>query len=165
MSGRFLLALLTAASCLATQAHIKAALAAYQSAELAAAQKEYRKAADLFARAIQIEPTYLEAYDGLIQQDLALGLRSDVAAALTKALEIDAGTARYRRLLGQILLEQKQTERALAQFSLALETEPFNADALAGFAAAATQLGMKDRAAEALARGHQKYPNDKRFEP
>ncbi len=156
------IALLAAAGSCA-EAHIKAALAAYESAETDAKQGRHQEAVELFSRAVQIEPTYLAAYDGWIEQEVVLGRRAEAAVALTKALEIEPSTLRYRLLLGQILLEQKQTERALAQFSLALETDPSNADALAGFAEAATRLGMTDRAAEAMSEGRKKHPADARF--
>ncbi len=69
----------------------------------------------------------------------------------------------YRVLLGQILLEQKETERALAQFSLALKRDPYNIGGLLGFASAARQMGMEDRGSEAIERGRKHYPLDKRF--
>ena len=162
MRRRCAIALLAAAGCYA-EAHIRAALEAYQSAETAAKQDRHQEAIELFSRTLQIEPTYLEAYDGLIGQEIVLGRRADAAVVLTKALEIEPSAIRYRLRLGQILLEQKETERALAQFSLALETDSSNADALAGFAAAATRLGMTDRAADAKAEGRKKHPADARF--
>jgi Tfp pilus assembly protein PilF len=82
---------------------------------------------------------------------------------MTQFLEIQPDALRYRLQLGKILLEQKQVKRALAQFSLVLQKDPYNADGLLGFAAAARQSGMEDRAAEAIKVGRKRYPADDRF--
>jgi hypothetical protein len=58
---------------------------------------------------------------------------------------------------------QQQWNRALAQFSIVLKDDPYNADALFGFVTAAKWLGMQDSASEALSRGRNRYPLDKRF--
>jgi tetratricopeptide (TPR) repeat protein len=143
--------------------HIKSAVDAYHAGEAAVHTKQYQEAIDHFKHAIEIEPTFRDAFDGLISAYLGSGRRSDAAAAMTQLLEIEPNISRYRLLLGQILLEQHQAERALAQFSFALKIDPLNADALLGFAAAARQAGMADRAAEAIQRGRQRYPGDDRF--
>ena len=143
--------------------HIKAALAAYEVGKAAEQEKQFQHAMDSFQRAIEIEPTFLEAYERLIKVNLDTGRRVEAAACITRFLEIQPTAVRYRNTLGTILLEQKQTERALAQFSLVLQNDPFNADGLFGFAAAARQSGMEDRAADAIERGRKHYPLDERF--
>lgn len=143
--------------------HIKAAQAAYEAGKAAQLAKQFQRAADCFRKAIEIEPTFLEARKALIADYLDSGRRLEAAASITQFLEIRPDEVRYRVLLGQILLEQKQTERALAQFSLALTRDPYNADGLFGFASAARQMGMRDRAAEAIERGRKRYPQDERF--
>jgi tetratricopeptide (TPR) repeat protein len=143
--------------------HIKSALDACRAGETAAQARQFQPAIDQFKKAIEIEPTFRDAFDGLISAYLSAGRRSDAAAAMTQLLQIEPNISRYRLLLGQILLEQHQAERALAQFSFALQIDPLNADALLGFATAARQLGMADRAADAMERGRLHYPNDSRF--
>lgn len=143
--------------------HITAAVTAYEAGQAAVHDKKYQQAIDLFHQAIEIEPTFKEAYSGLIDANLDAGRSSDAAPTITQLLEIDPEVIRYRLLLGKILAEQNQTERALAQFSLVLRTETLNADALLGFAAAAQKMGMNDRAADALERGRRQYPLDERF--
>jgi tetratricopeptide (TPR) repeat protein len=143
--------------------HIKAALAAYEAGKAAEHEKQFQHAVDSFHRAIEIEPTFLEAYERLIKVNLDAGQRVEAAACITRILEIQPTEVRYRNTLGTILLEQKQTERALAQFSLVLQRDPINADGLLGFAAAARQSGMEDRAVEAIERGRKHYPLDERF--
>ncbi len=144
--------------------HIKAAFAAYEAGKTAQRDKQFERASQAFLQAIDIEPTFLDAREALITVYLDSGHRLEAAASITEYLQIQAGAVHYRVLLGQILLEQKQTEKALAQFSLALKTDPYNIDGLLGLAFAAQQLGMENRAAEALERGRKHYPLDKRFQ-
>jgi tetratricopeptide (TPR) repeat protein len=143
--------------------HIKAASAAYEEGKQAEAAKQFERAADCFRKAIEIEPTFLDARESLIASYLDSGRRLDGAAAITQLLEIQPSAFKYRIVLGQILLEQKQPEKALAQFSLVLKQDPNNGDGLLGFAAAASQVGMKERASIALQRGRNLYPRDQRF--
>ena len=143
--------------------HIKAAEAAYEEGKTAQHDKQFQRAAEDFRKAIEIEPTFLDAHESLIASYLDAGQRLEAAAAMTQYLEIEPGAVKYRVLLGQILLEQKQPERALAQFSLVLKRDPYNADGLLGFAAAARQVGMKERADDAMERGRKHYPQDARF--
>lgn len=144
--------------------HIKAAQAAYEEGKQAQLDKQFPRAEECFRRAIEIEPTFLDAHEALIAAYLDAGQRLDAGAAITQFLEIQPNVLKYRVLLGQILLEQKQPQKALAQFSLVLKREPYNADGLLGFASAATQMGMQDRAADAIKRGREHYPRDERFQ-
>lgn len=143
--------------------HIRAAEAAYEAGRQAQGEKQWQSAAESLLKAIEIEPTFLDAREHLIAVYLDSGHRLDAAAAITQLLEIEPRAQKYRLLLGQILLEQKQPEKALAQFSLVLRQEPYDTEGLLGFAAAARQLGMKDRADAAMERGRQHYPGDDRF--
>jgi tetratricopeptide (TPR) repeat protein len=160
------LALLVAAATLAFAAeepHIHAAAAAYEAARSAQRGGQLQRAEDLFRNAIEIEPTFREAHEGLIRVNLDTGRRAEAAAAITRFLEIEPGAVQYRLVLGRILLELQQPERALAQFSILLGTGPASADALLGFASAAKRMGMQDRAQEALDRGRKLFPSDERF--
>ncbi len=143
--------------------HIKAASYNFEAAKSAFHEKRMETAAELFGKALQIEPTFLEAYEGLVDARLASNQRLEAAAVITRFLEIWPETTHYRLILAQILQEQKQTQRALAQFSAVLKSEPFNPDALLGFAATAQQIGLGDRASQALRRGMERYPLDSRF--
>ena len=148
----------------ATEApHIKAATVAYEDGKAAQHEKNLQGAVNSFRKAIDVEPTFMEARLALIGVHLESGHRLEAAAAITQLLEIDPDAAHYRIVLGQILLEQKQPERALAQFSFILKTDPYNADALLGFASAAKQTGMEGRASAALELGRKHYPLDDRF--
>jgi tetratricopeptide (TPR) repeat protein len=143
--------------------HIQSAEAAYSNGQTALQQKQYQRAIEEFRNAIVIEPTYSQAFEGLINACRAAELSSEAADAITKLLEIEPDLSSYRLVLAQIVMKQGQTQRALAQFSFVLKGDASNADALLGFATAAQKLGMTDRASNALQRGRDKYPLDARF--
>jgi tetratricopeptide (TPR) repeat protein len=159
----FALALAYYSNGVTAEAHIKAAVTAYNQARSATVENHFASAIEFFRKAIEIEPTFEEAHEGLIEAFLHSGQRLEAAAVITRFLEIEPNASRYRLVLGQILLELKQPERALAQFSFILKADPFNPDALLGFATAANQAGLPDRAAEAMERGRARYPTDNRF--
>lgn len=143
--------------------HIKAAQAAFEDGKQAQAEKQIERASECFRKAIDIEPTYIEAREALIETYLDAGQKLSGAAAITELLEIEPEALKYRIVLAKILLEQRQWEKALAQFSLVLRSDAGNAEGLLGFAAAARRMGMNDRADHAIKHGRKLYPDDKRF--
>lgn len=148
----------------AEEAHIKVAAAAYQAGTTALRQHNFQSAVTYFQKAIEIEPTFMEPRKSLITAYLDSGQRLQAATAITQSLEIEPDDVPDRLILGRILLQEKQSRQALAQFSLVLQKEPFNADALFGFASAAKLSGMNERARDALQLGHKHYPADNRFQ-
>ena len=68
--------------------HIKAAQAAYDAGRTAQHDKQFQRASDLFRKAIEIEPTFVHAYEALISTSLESGRRLEAAAAITQFLEI-----------------------------------------------------------------------------
>jgi tetratricopeptide (TPR) repeat protein len=146
-----------------TAFHILAAANACEQGKAELRSMHFQTAIEDFRRAIKIEPTYLEAFEGLIDALLKTQDREQAAAALTQLLEIEPDRSKDRITLGQLLLQEQQAQRALAQFAYVLHLEPTNADALFGFATAAKGAGMPDRAAEALAKGRREHPQDPRF--
>lgn len=143
--------------------HIKAAANADEMGKEAMHAKQSEKAISQFQEAIRIEPTFQDAFESLAGAYLNTGRPLDAAGVLTRLVEFAPEAINDRLLLGQILLKAQQPQRALAQFSLVLRRHPFNADALLGFASAARQTGLSDRASEALERGRHRYPSDARF--
>ncbi len=82
---------------------------------------------------------------------------------LTRILQIEPGSVKDRMRLGRILLDGREWMRALAQYTLALQADPRNADALYGFVRAAMGNNMPDRALEAARKGVAQFPKDQRF--
>lgn len=167
MNRVLLVLLLSSMAVLLTQAdevHIKAAVVAYRAGTAALEQHDFRSAIAAFQKAIEIEPTYLDSRKSLVRAYLNSGERVQAAKAITELLEIDPDNVPDRLVLAQILAQEKQPQRALAQFSLVLQKDPFNAEALLGFASSAKLLGMNDRAQDALQLGRKRYPMDSRFQ-
>ena len=143
--------------------HVRSAQLLFIEGSKARHENNMSLAVASFQKAIQIEPTFLEAREGLIAAYAGAGESLQEAAAITEFLEIKPESDQYRLRLGHILSAQKQSEKALAQFALVLKRQPDCPEALLGFASAATSLGMHDRAAQAIAHGREKYPADTRF--
>ena len=143
--------------------HIKAAVAAFEAGVAAQRDHSSAKATGLFLNAIEIEPTFLDPRYALIETYQNAGKQVEAATAITQLLEIEPSATHYRLILAQMLLDGKQPDRALAQFSYFLKSEPYSADGLLGFASAARQLGMEDRAAQAIELGKKHHPQDERF--
>jgi tetratricopeptide (TPR) repeat protein len=144
--------------------HIQAAATEYRTAAAAFKEGNYAPAIEHFHKAIDIEPTYIDAYEGLIASYERAKNDAEVARTITQLLQIKPDSLPYRLKLAAYLESTNDKQRALAQYSLALETDPDNADALAGFVEAAKNAGMQGRAATTKARGHRLYPEDKRFD-
>ncbi len=143
--------------------HIRAAADAFRAGQASAKARDWQTAQTSFLRAIDVEPTYADAYHALIDTYIEAGKPLDGAAILTRYLQIDPASLKDRIRLGSLLLEQQQTARALAQFSLALKIDPRSADALFGFAQAADRNGMTEQALESADRGAREFPKDARF--
>lgn len=158
-----MVAVLLLASTLAAP-HIKAAAAEYRTAAAALKQENYNPAIEHFHKAIEIEPTYLDAYEGLIAAYELAKKPTEMARTITQLLQIEPDSLLYRLKLAAYLESAGDKQRALAQYSLALKSDPKSADALAGFIEAAKNAGMADRATSAKARGRRLYPADKRFQ-
>jgi tetratricopeptide (TPR) repeat protein len=153
------------ASCMAAgqgPVHIKTAEGAFKRAEAARAARDWSHAEKQYLMAIDIEPTMMEAYRGLVELYTANNRAMDAGAILTRILQIEPNSWKDRLLLGNILLNAGQPARALAQFDTAVQISN-DRDALYGFAQAAKANGMNDRAMEVAARGVQEFPKDVRF--
>jgi tetratricopeptide (TPR) repeat protein len=153
------------ASCMAVgqpPVHIKAAEAAFKRAEAARATRDWSLAEKQYLVAIDIEPTMMEAYRGLVELYTANNRAMDAGAILTRILQIEPNSLKDRLSLGKILLDAGQPARALAQFGAAMQISN-DSDVLYGFAQSAKANGMNDRAMEVAARGAQEFPKDLRF--
>jgi tetratricopeptide (TPR) repeat protein len=158
-----LVLLLTGVTAAETPPHIRAAADARRDGQAAAKEHDWPRGEKLFLRAIDIEPTFTEAYRSLIDLYLASGRPLDAGAILTRLVQIEPRSVEDRLLLGRVLLDVRQWARALAQFSLALKLDPHSAEGLFGLALAADGNGMTDRALESADRGTKNFPGDSRF--
>jgi tetratricopeptide (TPR) repeat protein len=143
--------------------HIKAAAAAVRDGQSAAKVQDWPRGEKLLLRAIDIEPTFTEAYRSLIELYLTSERPLEAGAILTRLVQIEPRSVDDRLRLGNLLLDQRQWARALAQFSIALKIDPHSADGLFGFARSADGHGMTDRALESADLGTKEFPGDPRF--
>lgn len=151
--------------CLALLAgiHIQSAENAYKSGMSAAAKGEAQDAERSFLKAIDIEPTYMDAYRAMVSLYTHLDRARDASAMLARILQIEPESFAERIQLGNLLLEARQWSRALAQFSYALQRSPRNPAALYGFALTAFKNDLTPQALEAATRGAALFPGDRRF--
>jgi len=142
--------------------HIKAAELAFRQAEAGCAARDWNSAEKQYLRAIDIEPTLMEAYRGLVELYMATNRPTEAGAMLTRILQIEPSSPKDRVLLGNLLLQAGQPMRALAQFGTAMQVSA-DGDSLYGFAQAAEASGMRDKAMETATRGAKEFPKDLRF--
>lgn len=161
--GAFLLACCAWAGTAKTESHIQAAGQALREGNEAMRAQDWQRAEQSYLRAIDIEPTFLEAYRALEELYSRTSRPMDLGAVLTRLLQIEPDSLPERLRLAQLLINSSEWNRALAQLSLALRMAPHNADCLYWFGYAAMHTDMKDRAADALARGAAEFPADRRF--
>ncbi len=142
--------------------HIKAAEASLRRAKVGRSTRDWISAEKNYLLAIDIEPTFMEAYRGLLELYIAADRPTEAGATLTRILQIEPTSMKDRLLLGNLLLNAGQPMRALAQFGAAMQISN-NSDALYGFAQSAEASGMRDRAMEAAVRGVEEFPKEMRF--
>jgi tetratricopeptide (TPR) repeat protein len=143
--------------------HIRSAEQAFRSGKTAIAERNWHVAEKSFLKAIDIEPTYLDAYRSLVDVYMETNRPTEAGAILTRLLQIEPNSVDYRLRLGRLLISGQQWARALAQFSIARRLAPQNPDALYGFALAASKNGMTAVAVDALKRGRAQFPDDRRI--
>lgn len=143
--------------------HIKSAKQAFESGTRAMAGGNWAVAEKAFLKAIDIEPTYIHAYRSLVDVYAWTNRQTEAGAMLTRLLQIEPNSVEDRIRLGRLLIEGQEWSRALAQFSIARKLAPWNADALYGFALAASKSGMIAAAVDVLREGSSRFREDKRF--
>jgi tetratricopeptide (TPR) repeat protein len=129
------------------QNHIRAVTEYNIGANLVDDPNETSAAFDHYTRAVQLDPTLAEAYNGLGTVLARQGNLRDAAAYFTQALQLDPRLANAHYNLGNISLQTGQTTEAINQYEQALQIEPDFGDAHGNLGNAFVQLG---RPAEAL---------------
>ena len=88
--------------------HIQAAAARYRDAQAAATERDWPRAEKLLLTAIDIEPTFIEAYTSLVDLYVTADRPVEAGAILTRQLQIEPNSSRDRIRLGNLLLNQRQ---------------------------------------------------------
>lgn len=147
----------------AGELHLNAAVAAFRQGQTAATSGRRGEAEADFRLAMEIEPTYLDAYHALIDLYFAERRPDQAGAAMTRLLQIDPRDTAVREQLARLLEEQKQWMTALAQYSLLLNTRPQDREILYHFALCAGQAHLTEQVRAAVRRGLALDPADRRF--
>ena len=131
----------------------------YFSQKITAA--EVRRGIEFFRRAIDLDPTYAQAYAGMADAYRSLPINGDVPsddvmpkarAAAENALRIDTANADAHTALGWIYFwYEHDWKRAEDEFKNALRSGPSNADAHRGYSVLLTCLGRHDEAISQMA--------------
>jgi len=112
-------------------------------------EKNYRSAAELFEKALQIDPTYSQAAYYLARTYNALFDEEKARQYFKKAIEIDPDYLEARAVYGGMLLDIGDTDEAIRQFNAVLQRQPDHALALTNLAQAYRLKDLYPRSIEA----------------
>jgi tetratricopeptide (TPR) repeat protein len=123
-------------------------------------EKNYRKAAEWFEKALALDPTYSQAalYLGLTYN--ALFEQAKAEQSYRKAIEIDPDYLEARSDFGGMLLDIGNVDEAIRQFNVVLRREPDNALALTLQAQAYRMKDLYKESAESARRAIRLTPKN-----
>ncbi len=101
-------------------------------AKVAATRKSYKTAIDLYKKAIQTNPDYIEAHRELLEVYLVAGPATELCATAEYLNKVSPGNPRYTLVLANCYLELKDIEKSERYFKMALRLSPHLADAYKG---------------------------------
>ncbi len=113
---------------------------------------QFQDALQAFENAIQIDPTFADAYEGKTSTLCALGRYQEALTSVETALKLDPSYAASYNDKGDILYEFKSYEDALGYYQRALHLEPNNLEASLGRATTLCSLGRYEEALAAYDR-------------
>jgi serine/threonine protein kinase len=120
---------------------------------------QFQDALQAFENAIQIDPTFADAYEGKTSALCALGRYREALDSVETALKLDPGYAASYNDKGDILYEFKSYSDALGYYEHALQLEPENLEAYLGRATTLCSLGRYQEALAAYDRAIYLDPN------
>jgi tetratricopeptide (TPR) repeat protein/TolB-like protein len=105
-------------------------------------------AAELFARAVEIDPNFAIAHFYLGASQLRLGNRWKAQAQFRAAVQVDPSVPEPYKALGDLFMSSPRRlhDQAIEAYQKALEARPFFADAYVGIGDARAAKGQVDRA-------------------
>jgi serine/threonine protein kinase len=113
---------------------------------------QFQDALQAFENAIQIDPTFADAYEGKTSALCTLGRYQEALTSVETALKLDPSYAASYNDKGDILYEFKSYEDALGYYQRALQLEPDNLEAYLGRATTLSSLGRYEAALAAYDR-------------
>jgi len=122
--------------------------------------KDFDKAAELYRKAIELDPNYAAAYNNLGTALSDLKRYDEAEVAYRKAIELDPNDALTYNNLGAALNDLKRYDEAEAILRKALELDPNDALAYTNLGAALRELKRVDEAETILRKALELDPND-----
>jgi tetratricopeptide (TPR) repeat protein len=119
-----------------------------------AAIAEYRKAMD-------IDPTYVQAYANLADLFRARGVDSEAEAVLRQGMAKVPSAGALRHALGLVYVRQKRGAEALKLFAEATKLDPGNARYVYVYAVALNDTGQPQQAMKVLEAARKRHPFDR----
>jgi tetratricopeptide (TPR) repeat protein/DNA-binding winged helix-turn-helix (wHTH) protein/TolB-like protein len=120
---------------------------------------EYERAADVFRRALQLEPESDAAHRGLAAALEQLGRYEEAEQTFLRAIELRPHYWEGRIWLGSFYRTRARFDESIAQYREATQLSPDNARAFAVLGGALTLAGRYPEAVEACRRSVQLVPN------
>jgi tetratricopeptide (TPR) repeat protein len=118
----------------------------YNIAQVYTATREYEKAVEYFAAAMEMDPNYSEYHNERGNVYLAMGRFDDAIRDYRRAIELSAPYHEVWSNLGQCFRKMGHAEDAVDAYSRALDLEPAMEIARVGRAQMLSALGRKDEA-------------------
>jgi len=125
-------------------------------------------AREMFERAIQIDPDYTSAYEGLVWTRLMAWMHAwdhdpklldDALALGKKAVSLDESSPQGHVILGNVYLWKKRHQEAITELKKAVSLNPNDADALSSLGGALVFSGLPQKALGYLEKAIRLNPN------
>ncbi len=124
---------------------------------------EYGKAVDYLFRAIEIEPSYLEAYTNLAGALVELDRQDEGEIALRELIRIAPDYYRGRTALADLLNSAGRTDEAIVQYESAIAIDSTSAGAWANLGVARIRAGDREGARAAFLRAQALDPDNRQL--
>jgi tetratricopeptide (TPR) repeat protein len=122
----------------------------------------------MFEQAVQLDPNYTAAYEGLVWTRLIAWmygwshdpeLLEDALELGKKAVSLDESSPQGHVILGNVYLWKKRHEEAIAEFEKAVSLNPNDADALSSLGGALVFSGLPEKALGYIEKAIRLNPN------
>jgi tetratricopeptide (TPR) repeat protein len=114
-----------------------------------------------YRQAIELDPTYVQAYANLADLYRAGGVESEAEAVLRSGIARVPSAAALHHALGLVFVRQKQTANALKALAAASRLDPANARYAYVYAVALNDAGQQKQAMQVLATALARNPYDR----
>jgi predicted CXXCH cytochrome family protein len=122
---------------------------------------QHERAEADYQHAIRLQPSFMPSYVNLADLYRQLGRDADGERVLRQALAVYAGSGDVHHALGLLLVRQKRTPDALAEFATAANLSPENPRYVYVYAVALDSVGQHAKALSTLEQAQQRFTGDR----